>query len=179
MKAMACPLSKDLKAKLKVRSLPVRTGDNVRVVCGGFKTRSGRVSRVNVKRRLVFIEGITGKAQKGKTKMIGIHVSNVVITKLDLSDKRRRAILERKGAATAEVESEFEAQKAESESLAQQKQENTAEPPSEEAAGKTEPSTGSSESGEQTGKSVDTTETQSGVQDSTQLSGEEVKQSGE
>ncbi|MEM3857298.1 MAG: 50S ribosomal protein L24 [Thermoprotei archaeon] len=113
IKMMATPLSKELRTKFGVRSLPVRVGDTVKVFGGGYKKRSGKVSRVDTKKMLVFIEGITGKAQKGRTKMVGIHVSNLTITKLDLSDKRRRAILERKGAAAESVEKEFEAQEEE------------------------------------------------------------------
>jgi large subunit ribosomal protein L24 len=119
IKLMSAPLSKDLRTRFKIRAIPVRTNDSVKIVSGGFKGRSGKVARVNVKRRLVFVEGITGKAQKGKTKMVGIHVSNLTLTKLDLSDKYRRRILERKGVSSELVEREFEEQaKTEAEQVA-------------------------------------------------------------
>jgi|GEM_PF-664374 large subunit ribosomal protein L24 len=120
VKLMSAPLSKDLRTRFKIRAIPVRVNDSIKIVSGGFKGRSGKVARVNVKRRLVFVEGITGKAQKGKTKMVGIHVSNVTLTKLDLSDKYRRRILERKGVSSDLVEKEFEEQtKAETEQVVQ------------------------------------------------------------
>lgn len=108
IKLMSAPLSKDLRSRLKIKSIPVRVNDTVRVVSGGFKGRSGKVARVDVKRRLVYIEGITGKAQRGRTKLVGIHVSNLMITKLDLSDKYRKLILQRKGVSAEILEKEPE-----------------------------------------------------------------------
>lgn len=108
IKLMSAPLSKELRARLNIKSIPVRVNDTVKVVSGGFKGRSGKVVRVDVKRRLVYIEGITGKAQKGKTKLVGIHVANLMITKLDLSDKYRKLILQRKGVSAEAIEKEIE-----------------------------------------------------------------------
>ncbi len=108
IKLMSVPLSKDLKARLKIKSIPVRANDTVKIVSGGFKGRSGKVARTDVKRRLVYVEGITGKAQKGKTKLVGIHVSNLLLTRLDLSDKYRKLILQRKGVSPELLEKEPE-----------------------------------------------------------------------
>jgi large subunit ribosomal protein L24 len=108
IKLLSAPLSKDLRVRLNIKSIPVRVNDSVKVVAGGFKGKSGKVVRVETKRGLVYIEGITGKAQKGKTKLVGIHVSNLIITKLDLSDKRRKMILQRKGVSAELLEKEPE-----------------------------------------------------------------------
>jgi len=108
IKLMSAPLSKELQARLNIKSIPVRVNDTVKIVSGGFKGRSGKVTRIDVKRRLVFVEGITGKAQKGKTKLVGIHVANLMITKLDLSDKYRKLILQRKGVSAELLEKEPE-----------------------------------------------------------------------
>ncbi|MEM0121309.1 MAG: 50S ribosomal protein L24 [Thermoprotei archaeon] len=108
VKLMGAPLAKDLRSRLNLKSIPVRVNDTVKVVTGGFKGRSGKVARVNLKKRLVYIEGVTGKAQKGKTKLVGIHVSNLLITKLDLSDKYRKSILQRKGVSPELLEREPE-----------------------------------------------------------------------
>ncbi|PSN86776.1 50S ribosomal protein L24 [Candidatus Marsarchaeota G2 archaeon ECH_B_SAG-F08] len=117
IKLMSAPLSKELRQRFSVKSIPVRVNDSVKIVSGGYKGRSGKVVRVDVKRRLVFIEGITEMSQKGKTKLVGIHVSNIMITKLDLSDKYRRQILERKGVSAEIIQKEIEeAEKAESQS---------------------------------------------------------------
>lgn len=120
IKLMSAPLSKNLRARLNVKSMPVRVNDTVRVVSGGFKGRSGKVAKVDVKRRLVYVEGITGKAQKGKTKLVGIHVSNLMITKLDLSDKYRKLVLQRKGVSAELLEKEAEIGEAAPEAEAKQ-----------------------------------------------------------
>jgi ribosomal protein uL24 len=103
-KLMAAPLTKALRGRFKVRSIAVKAGDSVKVVAGGYKNRSGKVSRVDTRRSLVFIEGITEKGEKGKMKMAGISVENLQITKLDLHDKHRRTVLERRGASVSSIE---------------------------------------------------------------------------
>lgn len=134
IKFMSVPLSKELRARLNIKSIPVRVNDTVRVVSGGSKGRSGKVARVDVKRRLVYIEGITGKAQKGKTKLVGIHVANLMITKLDLSDKYRKLILQRKGVSAEVLEKEIEGA-AETKPEAKQGPEAKEEKPTVEAGG--------------------------------------------
>ena len=45
---MTAPLSKDLKNKYSVRSLPIRKDDEVIVMRGSNKGREGKVIQVNV-----------------------------------------------------------------------------------------------------------------------------------
>lgn len=85
-------LSKELKSKLSIkrRSAQVRRGDTVKVVAGDFSGKSGKVSKVNLKRSQAFIEGLTKKNAKGKELMVPIQISKLYITDLDLSDKLRK-----------------------------------------------------------------------------------------
>merc|ERR1712203_31852 len=56
-KVMAAPLSKDLRAKHNVRSLPIRKDDEVMVVRGHFKgQQTGKVVNVYRKKFVVHIE---------------------------------------------------------------------------------------------------------------------------
>lgn len=112
-KQLSAPLAKSLRQRFGVRSLVVRKGDTVKVVSGGHKGKSGKVARVGVKRGLIYIEGITESTAKGKAKMVGIHVSNVTVTKLDLADKYRRSILERRGVSQQVIQQELKSQQEE------------------------------------------------------------------
>ncbi len=95
-KFMAAPLSKELRKEYGIRSLPVRTGDTVLVLRGDFKGHEGKVVRVDLKKMRIYIEGVTRRRADGTQVYIPVHPSKVMITKLDLSDERRRAVIERK-----------------------------------------------------------------------------------
>ena len=93
---MAAHLSADLKKQYKRRSFPVRKGDEVVVMRGKFKKRSGKVARVDIKKYRVYIEGVMIKRTDGTERQAGIHPSNLRINKLNLDDKKRVAALTRK-----------------------------------------------------------------------------------
>ncbi|EUB62424.1 60S ribosomal protein L26 [Echinococcus granulosus] len=96
---MSAPLSKELRTKYKVRSMPIRRGDEVQIVRGERKENSSaKVIKVYRKKFVIHIERVQCKKSNGVYVPIGIHPSNVVITKLKL-DKDRRNLLERKAAA--------------------------------------------------------------------------------
>ena len=91
---MAAPLSKELRTKHKRRSISVRKGDRVRVLRGEFKKRTGKIEGVNTKKYRVFVEGIERTKRDGSKMKIGIPVSKVQITELNLDDKARKMIFE-------------------------------------------------------------------------------------
>lgn len=93
---MSAPLSKELRQKYKVRSMPIRKDDSVMVVRGHYHDREGKVTQVYRKKWKIYIERITTDKNTGESVQIGIHPSNVIITKLRM-DKDRHRILERKG----------------------------------------------------------------------------------
>ncbi|CEG62858.1 hypothetical protein G6F70_003560 [Rhizopus microsporus] len=95
-KIMSAPLSKELREKYGVRSIPVRKDDEVMVVRGTYKGREGKVVQVYRKKWVIHIDRVTREKVNGATVPIGIDTSKVVVTKLKL-DKSRNAILERKG----------------------------------------------------------------------------------
>eukprot|EP00992_Anisonema_acinus_P013273 TRINITY_DN8649_c0_g2_i1.p1 TRINITY_DN8649_c0_g2~~TRINITY_DN8649_c0_g2_i1.p1 ORF type:complete len:164 (-),score=46.50 TRINITY_DN8649_c0_g2_i1:67-504(-) len=94
---MSARLSKDLRVKYNVRSLPVRKDDEVKVKRGVHKGRDGKVVACYRKRWVIHIDKITREKANGQTIQIGIHPSNTEITKLKL-DKDRKATLEKKRA---------------------------------------------------------------------------------
>merc|ERR1711953_1497436 len=94
-KIMSAHLNKELIQKYHVKSMPIRKDDEVIVVRGINKGREGKVIQVYRKKYVIHIERVTREKSNGSTVNVGIHPSNVMITKLKL-DKDRRAILDRK-----------------------------------------------------------------------------------
>ncbi|VDC06629.1 unnamed protein product [Peniophora sp. CBMAI 1063] len=96
-KIMSSSLSKELRGKHSVRSVPIRKDDEVRIVRGKYKGREGKVTQVYRKKWVIHVDRVQRDKANGSTAPIGIHPSNVVVISLKL-DKDRRAILERKAA---------------------------------------------------------------------------------
>merc|ERR1711985_125135 len=99
-KIMSAHLDKTLSNKYHVKSMPIRKDDEVIVVRGSHRGREGKVIQVYRKKYVIHIERVTREKSNGSTVNVGIHPSNVMITKLKL-DKDRRAILERKDTTKA------------------------------------------------------------------------------
>ena len=97
-KRFSAPLSPKLKEKRNTNSVPVKTGDTVKIMRGDHKGFEGKVSRVDRKKYRILVEGATREKVDGTTTLIPIHPSKVMITRLNLDDKWRRKMLERKGA---------------------------------------------------------------------------------
>merc|ERR1712125_255103 len=94
-KLMSATLSKDLRKKYDCRSIPVRHGDAVKIMCGPNKNREGKVTEVYRRRWCIHIEKIVKEKTNGQQANVPIHPSNCVITTLRL-DKDRKALLARK-----------------------------------------------------------------------------------
>ncbi len=97
-KHLSAPLSSELKSRYGTKTIPVRTGDNVRILRGDRKGLEGKISKVDRKNFRIFVEGVTRGKADGTTMQIPIHPSKVEIIKLTLDDKWRKEILKRKGA---------------------------------------------------------------------------------
>ena len=82
--------------KYKRRSIQVIRGDTVKIMRGSYKGRVGKVRKVDIKRQKIEIEGVTITKVDGKSVPYPIHASNVMITKLNLTDPWRRRKLEEK-----------------------------------------------------------------------------------
>ena len=89
VKYLSASLSKDLRADLGRRTLPVRTGDKVRVIRGDFKDQEGKVLSADYGSYKVTVEEITLSKPDGTVTFLPIDPSNLVIIDADLSDDRR------------------------------------------------------------------------------------------
>ena len=94
-KFLSTHLSKELREKYKKRAFPVRKGDEVQVMKGKFKKKSGKISRVDLNKIKVYIDGITRKKVDGSEVQVPIHPSNLKIINLNLEDKKRIKALTR------------------------------------------------------------------------------------
>merc|ERR1739847_29059 len=79
-----------------VRAVPIRKDDEVMVVRGSKKNNEGKVTACYRRKWVIHVEKIIRDKANGAQVPVGIHPSNVVITKLKL-DKDREALLERSG----------------------------------------------------------------------------------
>ncbi|KAM3066080.1 60S ribosomal protein L26A [Clarireedia jacksonii] len=91
---MSAPLSKELREKYNVRSIPIRKDDEVLIVRGINKGSEGKITSVYRLKYIVHVERVVKEKSSGQSVPLGIHPSKVVITKLKL-DKDRENILER------------------------------------------------------------------------------------
>jgi ribosomal protein uL24 len=66
------------------------------IMRGDRRGLEGKITQIDKKNYRIFIEGITREKVDGTTTLIPIHPSKVMITKLNLDDKWRKKILERK-----------------------------------------------------------------------------------
>ncbi|CAG5157060.1 uncharacterized protein ALTATR162_LOCUS4853 [Alternaria atra] len=105
---MSAPLSKELREKHGVRSIPIRKDDEITVVRGSNKGREGKVTSVYRLKYCIHVNGIVREKSNGQSVPIPIAPSKVVVTKLKL-DKDREQILERKSAGREEKKKQREA----------------------------------------------------------------------
>ena len=109
-KWMSSHLEENLLLKYDKRAISVIKGDTVKVMRGSFKGHEDKVARVNVKKRYLEIEGLIMSKADGNKIAKPIHPSNVMITKLNLTDKWRRMKLERGLSEETKKEIEKEAE---------------------------------------------------------------------
>ncbi|RJS91120.1 50S ribosomal protein L24 [Candidatus Bathyarchaeota archaeon] len=107
-KIMSAHLSEDLRKSYGIRSLPIRSGDTVRILRGDYKDYEGRVTRVDREKYRIYVDGVTREKADGTTTLVPIHHSKVEIVKLNLDDDWRRRILERRGSVKKEETSEID-----------------------------------------------------------------------
>ena len=99
---MSSPLSKELRQKYNVLSMPIQKDDEVQVVPGHYNGQQiGKVLQVYRKKYVIYIEQVQWEKANGTAVHVGIHPSKVVITRLKL-DKDCKKILERKAKSRQE-----------------------------------------------------------------------------
>lgn len=95
-KLISVNLTKKLREKYKRRNVPIRKDDNVKILKGEFKGKTGKIERVDLKKLKVLIGGIYRTKKDGSKVKVYFEPSNLQIQELNLSDKKRTESIERK-----------------------------------------------------------------------------------
>lgn len=122
-KMMSALLEKDLRNDLNRRSLPLRSGDKVKVMRGDFKDAEDKVRNVDLDSLKVTLEDLKEEKVDGTEVRPKIDPSNLMIVEPDLSDKRREKIVERSGGEVAEELKKKEDEEPEEEPEEEEKEE--------------------------------------------------------
>jgi large subunit ribosomal protein L24 len=94
-KFVSAHLSEALRNRFGKRSLPLRKGDEVKIMRGSKKGSKGKVDRINLRKSKIYVEGINVKKVDGSEVLISLEPSNLLIVEPKMDDKRRQMIVER------------------------------------------------------------------------------------
>jgi len=94
-KFLSANLSKELRKKYGRRSFPLRKGDNVKVLRGKFKGKTGKINVINLKKLKVAVEGVQLTKKDGTKTNVMLHPSKLQIIELNLEDKKRVSLIKK------------------------------------------------------------------------------------
>jgi len=100
---IASHLDESLLLKYNTRSTTLRVGDTVRVMRGEYAGTTGKILEINTRTGKVTVDGVTVTKADATQKPRPVDPSNLVITKLDLTDPKRR---EKLGASESDANKE-------------------------------------------------------------------------
>lgn len=88
-------IEKALRSKLgtKSRSIRISKGDQIKIMAGAKRGTTGKVTRVNLRKSTIYVDGLVKKDARGKEYNIPVRAENVYITEINTNDKRRTARL--------------------------------------------------------------------------------------
>lgn len=95
VKFVSAHLSAELRKKYGRRAIELKKEDKVKIMRGQFKGLSGKIERINLKKTVAYMKGAEVSKKDGSKAMYPLHPSNLMITELNLSDKRRLNSLNR------------------------------------------------------------------------------------
>src|SRR5437870_12342512 len=90
---LSARLSDDLTARHKVRRIPLRTRDTVRIMRGEFADLVGKVEKAEYSTGRIFVEGMTREKPAADSSKLPVDSSKVLITNLTLSHTWRIGLL--------------------------------------------------------------------------------------
>ncbi len=82
-------LSKDLREKYNRRAFQLKKGDTVKIMSGENKGKIGKITEIISSRKMVSVEGLQMTKKDGSKANLHFHPSRLMITELNLEDKRR------------------------------------------------------------------------------------------
>ena len=102
-KFVSAHLSPELRKRYGKRSIPVSKGDDVKLTTGKLKGVKGTVDRVSLSKRKVYMDSVKIKKADGSEVMRAIEPSNLMITSINLDDKKRLKVMNRAAKAGKEA----------------------------------------------------------------------------
>jgi large subunit ribosomal protein L26e len=94
-KLMSSHLSKSLRDQYKIRSLPIKRGDEVKILKGKGKGKTGKVVQVYSKRNVIYVDKVQRDKQNGQTVFLPIKPFYCLIEKLLINKDRTKTIEKR------------------------------------------------------------------------------------
>ncbi|XP_055979307.1 60S ribosomal protein L26-like [Sorex fumeus] len=92
-KITSFPLSKELRQKYNMRSMPIRKDEELQVVPGHYKGKQiYKVVESYRMKYVIYIERVQQEKANGTTVRVGVHSSKGVITRLKLDRDHKKAL---------------------------------------------------------------------------------------
>jgi len=95
-KMFSSSLSKELRTKYGKRNVIIRKGDKVKIMRGQFKRKVTKVEKVSYSKRRVILEDVAIIKKDGSKVPYPMQPSNLMILELNMEDKKRKKVFERK-----------------------------------------------------------------------------------
>ncbi len=89
-------VSEEIEKKYQKTAVRVIKGDKIKIVKGQHEGKTGKVEKVFTKKMKLQISELTISKRDGTKVPYLINPNNVIITELNLEDKKRQEILKRK-----------------------------------------------------------------------------------
>ena len=102
-KMLASHLSKDLASKYNTRSVPVVTGDKVKIVRENFKGKTGTITEIKLRTKKVLIDVAYMLKKSGSKVFYPVDPSKVIVTELNLKDSVRAESLSKESKSKKET----------------------------------------------------------------------------
>ena len=103
---MSCHLSKTLRDQYKIRSLPIKRGDEVKILKGKSKGKTGKVVQVYRRRNVIYVDKVNREKQNGQSVFLPIRPCHCIVEKL-LINKDRTKTIERRAAANVKAAEKY------------------------------------------------------------------------
>ncbi len=88
-KLIASHLSDELSKKFGRRTISLRKGDTVKIMCGAHKGKESKIERTDVKKMKVYLEKLRVSKKDGSEVPVSIDPSNLMVISINSDDKLR------------------------------------------------------------------------------------------
>ncbi|MCX6710632.1 MAG: 50S ribosomal protein L24 [Candidatus Woesearchaeota archaeon] len=83
-------LSAELRKRYGKRNIAIRKGDKVKVMRGSLRGKTGTIESIDLRKMSVHVSGTDFTKRDGTKARVSMDASNLVVTELNLNDKKRK-----------------------------------------------------------------------------------------